>query len=75
MHSLDELSSYGLYNLSLNGMDILSIIVFPREVHGLHKFSVTGLKILSVKVFPRDFRESVGIMLNSGLPGLNGLGT
>ena len=52
VHSLDELAANGLFNLSINGMDVISINIHPRYVRGLHKFSVTGLKRLSVNVSP-----------------------
>ena len=74
MHGIDELSDNSLYDLSLNGMDVLSINVRPCDVSGLHKFSVTILKILSVNVCPRYVREFVYVMSNSYLPGLNVLG-
>ena len=75
MHGIDMLSANVLYDLSVNGLDVLSINLFPRDVHGLHAFSVTGLKRLSVNVFPRDVIESVNVLSESGLPDLNGLGT
>ena len=56
MHGINELSDNGLYNLSVNGLDVLPISDCPFDVCGLHKFSVTGLKILSANVHPSDVR-------------------
>ena len=55
VHSLDELSTNGFYNLSVNVLDLISVKTFPRDVRGLKKLSVTGLKILSLNILPRDF--------------------
>ena len=55
-------------------MDVLSINVCPHGVRGLHELSVTGLKILSVNVHLCDIRESVDVISESSLPGMNGLG-
>ena len=60
--------------MSVNGLDVLSINICPREVHILHEFSVTVPKRLSVNVHPRDVIESVDIRSESGIPGMNGLG-
>ena len=73
MHGIDEISANGLYDLSINGLDILFINFFPHEVNGLHEFSITGLKILPINVCHHDVRECVELMSESGLPGLNGL--
>ena len=41
----------------------------------MHGFSVTGLKRMSISVHPRAVRKFVDVTSESGLPGLNGLGT
>ena len=62
MHGLYETSANDLQELiSANGLDALSIKVFPRDLRGNHKLSITGLKRLSVNVCPRDVRESVDV--------------
>ena len=45
-----------------------------RDVHCLHKLSVPGLKKLFINAHPHDIRESVDVLSESGLPGMNGLG-
>ena len=65
---------YVFYDLSKKSMCVLSINVIPHDICGLYKFSVTGLKILSVNVHLCDIRESVDVISESSLPGMNGLG-
>ena len=59
VHGIDDLDDNGLYNLSINGLDVISINYFPLDLRGLHEFSVADLKRLSVNVCPRYVRESV----------------
>ena len=75
MHGLDDPSAIGLYDLSVNGLDVLSINVHPQDVRVLHGFSVTGLKRLSVNIHTFDVRYSLDVTPESSLHGLNGLGT
>ena len=72
--SLNELSANGLYNLIIIGLYVLFINFHPHGVQVLHEFSATGLKRLSIKIRPCDVQESVDILLDSNIPGLNGLG-
>ena len=65
---------YVFYDLSKKSMCVLSINVIPHDICGLYEFSVTGLKILSVNVRPLDVRYSVGVMPDSSIAGMNGLG-
>ena len=71
LYGIDDMFTNGLYDLSVNCLDLLSINVFPLGVGGLHEFSITGLKKLSINIIPRDVRESVDVTSESGLPGLN----
>ena len=48
--------------MSINGLNLLTINCFPRDVHGLDE--------ISVNVTPCDFRDEIS---ESGLHGLNGL--
>ena len=68
------MSNNDFYDLSINGVDVLSITVCTCDVHGMHKLSVTGLKRLPVNIHLCDVIESVDLMSESGLPVLNGLG-
>ena len=56
MYGLDGLSVNGLYDMFVNGLDVQSINVCPRDIRGLQKLFVTGLKMLSLDVRPRDVR-------------------
>ena len=75
VNGLNELYYHGLYDLSVNGLNVLSINVRPCDIRGLNEFSVTVLKIMSVNVCPRDVIDSVNVTSESGLPSLNGVGT
>ena len=74
LHRIYELYSNGLYDLSVNFLDVLSITISPRDIRGFNELSITGLKILSVNVHLCDIRESVDVISESSLPGMNGLG-
>ena len=74
MHSLNDLYANDMYELTVPGLDIISINFIPCGIRGMHKLSITGLKILSVNIHPRDVRESVKVTSESDIPGLNGLG-
>ena len=74
MHSLGDISSNDLYDLPVNGLDVLTIKVRPRDVCGLHKLSATVLKRLSINISPCDVIESVDIIYERGLPGMYGFG-
>ena len=68
------MSNNDFYDLSINGVDVLSITVCTCDVHSMHELSVSGLKRLPVNIHLCDVIESVDVMSESGLPGLNGLG-
>ena len=75
MHGPDDISTNGLYDLSFSGLDLISIDVYPCDVRGLLKFSLTGIRRLSISVCPCYVRYLVDATSESGIPGLNGLGT
>ena len=74
VNGLNELSANGLFNLIIIGLYVLFINFHPHGVQGLHEFSATGLKRLSIKIRPCDVQDYVDILLDSNIPGLNGLG-
>ena len=73
VNSLNEMSANIMYGFSVNGLDVLSINVHPCDVRGLHGLSVTSLKILFVNICSHDVRDSVHVMSESGISGLNSI--
>ena len=71
IHNLNEMSANSLYDLSVNGLNILSINVHPFDVSGLHELSVNGLNTLSAHICKRGVGESGDTTLESGINGLN----
>ena len=61
MHVINDLSTNGLYGLSVNGMSVLSINVSHRDVCVMHNFSVTSMKILYINFCPPDVREFMDV--------------
>ena len=74
MHGLGNLPANIIYDLYVNGMDVLSININTCDVRRVHEFSVIGMKRLSIIVHPCDVREYVDVISESGIPGMNGLG-
>ena len=74
MHSLNDLYANDMYELTVLGLDVISINFIPCGIRGMHKLSITGLKIMFVNICPLEVRDSVDVTLESGLPGLNVLG-
>ena len=56
MHGLNYLSTNCLQDMCFNGLDIISINVFPRDIRGLQKSYVSCLKIIPVNIFYGDVR-------------------
>ena len=61
VYCLNWLSANYLYNLSTNGLNVLSTNICPCDVHRLHELStnglcnvsLNGLNVLSINIFPR----------------------
>ena len=75
MHGFYDKYVNGLYEYFVNGVYLLSINVRFRDVIGLQEFSTTSMKGLSINVFSRNLRDSVGVTSESGITGMNELGT
>ena len=66
---------HGINKLSDSGLNVLSVKKIPCEVNGLNELSFSLMNTLSGKVCPHDVRKCGEILSESGLHGLNGLGT
>ena len=73
VHVLNDLSANGLYNMSANGMNVISIRVRPLDIYSLNGLSINGINVPSVHVRPCDVGESGDITPESGVHGLNDL--
>ena len=50
VHGMNEMSTNSFYDLSVNGVYIQSINIFPQDVHSLHDLSANGFYDLSTNV-------------------------
>ena len=62
LHNLNEMSSNGLYDLYVNGLNSLSIKVCPRDVHGLQNLFFGGLNELLIHICPHYVGDSGDVM-------------
>ena len=47
----NELYENFLYDLSINGLNVISINAHPRDIRGMHELSVNGLNSQFVHIF------------------------
>ena len=80
MHGIDDLSYNSFYGLSINGLDVLSINVFPCDAFGMHELSVNDMKVLFESLDVTSYSDISGLnrlgleSILNGLNSLNGIG-
>ena len=51
VHGMNDMYENGVYDLSSNGLNALSINARPCDINCLHKLSINGLNPISVHIF------------------------